>query len=92
MGHLMASALNPNTPTIEEFMKAAEREGKAAWLAGFSPDENPHYASDGLGHMFWELGWMLADTKYKVTNEASRTASKSTSAPPAFTPTASPAT
>jgi len=62
----MASPLDSNTPTIEELMKAAEREGKAAWLAGFSLDGNPHYASDGLCHMFWELGWMLADTKYKV--------------------------
>jgi len=71
-------------------MKAAEREGKAAWLSGFGLDENAYPASEGLGHMFWELGWMLADTKCKVANEAPRIASKSTSIPRASTPTVIP--
>jgi hypothetical protein len=48
--------------TVGHTQEIAEQEGKDAWLAGFAVTDNPYvYDENWLAHLFWAVGWSLAN-------------------------------
>jgi hypothetical protein len=55
----------PRNHTIGECMNVSEQRGKDDWLAGARSTENPYAEEDYISHIFWLLGWHLANGENK---------------------------